>query len=368
VKTRAAVLTGPRAYEIRELDVPDPPRGGAILEVVANGLCGSDYELYTGALANMSPAMSPFPLIPGHEIVGRIETISPEAERHWGVTEGDRVVVDNAVRCGECRECREGNDWHCLNIFRYSNSSMEIGSGLWGGMSEYMELLPRTLVIKVPEGLTDEDASLFNPLGNAEHWTSSIGRVALGENVLILGAGQRGAMCALIANRAGASQVLITGLDQDMHKADLLKAFGATHVINAQHEDPVQAVQDHTEGTGVDLVVDTTPGAIGPVHHAIAVLRPHGRLVFAGAKGKSIDIPTDLVFLRELQLLGASGNTARGIRVALDILAQGGYPFDRMHSHHFGLDNVERAVQILGNEIPDERPFHITITPNRSLG
>src|SRR4051794_21476641 len=108
---RALVMTGPRSLEIREFDVPDRPMpGGAIIQVTANGLCGSDYDLYVG---HLDARYTPFPLIPGHEIIGRVTKIDPLAATAWGVDEGDRVAVEPIIYCGQCTECLAGRGRHC---------------------------------------------------------------------------------------------------------------------------------------------------------------------------------------------------------------------------------------------------------------
>src|SRR3954454_17407494 len=174
-------MTGTRSLGVEKLTVPDdPPAGGAILRVLANGICGSDWDLYDGVLERIMPNLR-FPLVPGHEMVGEIAAVDAAAAVAWDVREGDRVVVESGVRCGECRECLVGNTTRCLNRFGYSITPLEVGSGLWGGMAEYMVLLPRSSVFKVPEGVSAEDAALFNPFGNSFHWTIEAGGTRAGQ-------------------------------------------------------------------------------------------------------------------------------------------------------------------------------------------
>ncbi len=362
---RAAVLVEERRFELRELPLPEePPPGGAIIRVVANGLCGSDYALYTGVLGRANPRRAPLPLVPGHEIVGRIERITPEAERDWKVSVGDRVAVEAAVRCGRCVDCQEGRGWHCPDLFLYSTVRVDMGSGLWGGLADHMVLVAGTNVVRIPDGVSDEDAALFNPIANAIHWASTIGEVGFGERVLVLGAGQRGVACCMLAKEAGAAQVIVTGLSRDAKKAELLREFGATDFVDVEQSDTVEAVRSLTDGRGVDLAVDTTPEAVAPVLHAIDCLRPQGRLVLAGVKGAAIDgFSSDKVYSRELQIRGAAGFTPRGLREAVRLIAEADYPFAALHSHRFGLDDVDLAVRILGSEVDGEEPFHITICP-----
>ena len=252
------------------MPVPDvPPPGGAILRVTANGICGADYDIYAG---RTDPRYTPFPFIPGHEMVGELVRVDPGAAARWGVAEGDRVSVENNVACGACRECLRGDAVFCRSGFTYSLTSLDVAPGLWGGMAEYMVLQPGTDLTKVPDHLSDRDAALSNAFGNAFEWTSQAGQVGVGDRVLVLGSGQRGLACAAVAREAGAAQVIVTGLTRDAHKLALAGEFGASAVIDVGTRPTVERVEALTDGEGVDVAIDTVPGDTAPILDAIALL------------------------------------------------------------------------------------------------
>jgi threonine dehydrogenase-like Zn-dependent dehydrogenase len=356
-------MVEPGTMEVREFEVPDsPPAGGAILRIVANGLCGVDHEVFNRKIGAEN---FKFPFIPGHEMVGRIAMIDPTAAQEWGVTEGDRVAIEPVVYCGTCANCIAGRGRFCKNPFRYSLERIDTGHGLWGGMAEYMVLVPGTRVAKVPQHLSDADAGLFNIFGNSFETAGRAGGVGLGDRVLILGPGQRGLGCSVVAHEAGAAQVIVTGLDRDAHKLAVAPEFGATDVINVEHEDTLERAMELTDGEGVDLVIDTVPIATDPILHALAVLRSEGTLVLSGVKGREIrGLFPDRIFMKALTIKGAFATTPWATANAMRLLDQGKYPFHKLHSHTFGLDDVERAIGILGGEIADPTPvLHITIKP-----
>jgi threonine dehydrogenase-like Zn-dependent dehydrogenase len=357
-------MLAPRTFELRELELPDaPPPGGAIMQVLANGICGSDWDVYSGATTNPAGRPAPFPMVPGHEPVGRIAAIDPLAAAAWGVQEGDRVVVESRVRCGECPECLRGSGPQCRNSVTYSLIPLSEGSGLHGGMAEYMELRARSSVFKVPAHLSDADAALFNPLGNAMQWTLEAGGTRVGDRVLILGCGQRGLCCAVAARETGASQVVLTGLRSDSHKLALAPEFGADATIVVDDEDTIERVRELTDGEGVDVVIDTVPQSYKPISDAFEALRPGGTLVLAGVRGRNADdFPFDRIRGRALHVVGVAATTAWSVTNALRTLAAGRYPFERLHSHRFSLDDAELAVRTLGGEAGSE-PLHITIAP-----
>ena len=262
-------------------------------------------------------------MIPGHEMVGEIAQIHPAAERAWGLTTGDRVAVEPIISCGECEECIAGRGRFCTRASGYSSTSIDVAPSLWGGMSEYMVLRPGTRLHKIPESLSDEDAGLFNPFGNAFEWTARVGEVQIGDRVLITGCGQRGLACAVVARESGAAQVIVTGLSRDAHKLALAAEFGATDAINVETAGTVDAVMAATGGRGVDKVIDTAPGATETINHAVEVLRNEGTLVVAGEKGKDITgFRTDWIHRKALTVRGAFATTPWSTAQAIRILTR----------------------------------------------
>ena len=111
--SRAAVLTGIRQMEMRDIPIPEIGDEDGLLKVEMVGVCGSDPGFYNGK------TKVPFPLIMGHEIVGRIEEIGANKAKMSGVKKGDRVVVENRFGCGKCKACIEGNYAQCVDRMGY---------------------------------------------------------------------------------------------------------------------------------------------------------------------------------------------------------------------------------------------------------
>jgi threonine dehydrogenase-like Zn-dependent dehydrogenase len=183
---RAAVQTGPLAYEIQEFPRPKIGDDDGLLRIEACGICGSDVEQYRGHLVR--PGM--FPLIPGHEPLGVIEEVGPRAAERWGVSVGDRVAVEILRPCRACDYCLTGRYMSCPNrdgAYGMTPASRE--PALWGGLAEYMYLHPWAILHKIDKDLPPEIAVMFNPLGAGVRWAAYLGEVGLGETVLIFGFG-----------------------------------------------------------------------------------------------------------------------------------------------------------------------------------
>ena len=146
---RAAVFAGDGTYEVREFPVPEPPPGGAVLAVEAVGLCASDVAQLHGH-KHVPGEVSP--VVPGHEIVGRVHALDPAAD--LGVRVGQRVAVDLVWRCGTCAMCRTGSPFcERMQLYGYTQGT-DVRSGLHGGYGEYMEVLPNSHLLP----LTDDAA------------------------------------------------------------------------------------------------------------------------------------------------------------------------------------------------------------------
>jgi threonine dehydrogenase-like Zn-dependent dehydrogenase len=361
---RALVQTGARKLEIRELEVPADIRPDqALLRIESNAVCGSDYEQYRGA--DLNGMAMPFPLIPGHEPVGRIEKIGDDARRLWGVDEGDRVFVEALKSCGRCRSCRATRGSVCSFPFVYGYQSLDLEHGLWGGMAEYMAITDDTVLHHIPDAVSVEDAAFINAMGAGFQWAVTTGGVGVGDRVLVIGPGQRGIACLVAALEAGARQVILAGLTKDQHKLDLAKRFGAHAVIDVQATSLVEAVRELTDHEGPDVVLDLAPGAPQTVVEALEVVARGGAVVLAATKGMH---PADGFFPDRLQMKNARLLSARppewwATEQAIRVIAKQRYPFAAVHSHTMPLEQAERAIRIFGGEMAGEDALHVTIAP-----
>ena len=357
VEANAIVQTADRTLEMQQFELPeslDP--GQAILEVEGCGICGTDWALYQGELVYDSP------FIPGHEPVGRIHRIGPEAEERWGVSAGDRVAVGSSVHCGHCEFCTAGKPHICENKFYYGVNGIEQVGPLRGGFSEYMLLHPDTMPFRVPESLSVNEAVLFNPLGNSIGWVDRA-EVGLGDSVLILGPGQRGLGCTIACNEVGADDIIVTGLEKDDRKLQLAREFGATETIVVDDTDVVEAVERTLGEEQVDVVIDTTPNAFEPITTAVEVVKPGGTIALTGHKDhEAVPIVVDDIITKDVTVKGLIVEGPWADRQALRLIAEGNYPIEKMHTHTFPLADAETALQTLGGETADH-PIHITVVP-----
>lgn len=354
--TRAAVLTSPRTFEVRELPLPEPAPDQALLRIETCGLCGSDLDCWAGNYG------IPYAYIPGHEPVGVIEEIGPVAAARMGVGVGARVAVEPTSPCGACHRCLSGEYLLC-RVLRGMHGAMDLalGSGLWGGYAQHMQLGPRALVHEISPDLPLELASLFNALGAGFDWVCDAGGATVGDTVLVLGAGQRGLASVVAARVAGAGTVIATDVAAARHKLDLALDMGADHVLAADEQDVVAAVRDLTSGDLADVVVDTVGHAPQTAVDAVGAVRRGGTVVLAGIKGGPVpQFSTDDVLFRSITLRGVLGVHGRSFRRAISVLESRRFPLERMHTHAFGLDQADEALRTLAE---GDGSIHVSIRP-----
>ncbi|NDK30222.1 zinc-dependent alcohol dehydrogenase [Nesterenkonia haasae] len=362
---RAAVQTEPRTIEMREYPRPTIGRDDGLIRVEANGICGSDVEIFSGELGG---ARGPF--IPGHEPMGIIEELGELASERWGVEVGDRVGLEVIVPCRQCKDCLIGRYQACR--FRQGGhgvTPVAVEPILWGGFAEYMYLSPTSVMHKIDKDLPEEIAAMYNPIGAGVRWAVDLGGVGLGDTVVILGAGQRGLGAVIAAKSVGASKVVITGLEKDHHKLDLAKELGADHAVAVDGPNAVDIVEfvgDITNGAMADVAVELTPMAAGPVNDAIKSVRHGGTVVLAGLKaGREIPIVTDTIIQRALTFKGAFGVDAPAQRKAIEIIESGRFPLEKLHTHTFGLEEVGEAIDTLSGKAGNGDAVHVSVHPHK---
>jgi threonine dehydrogenase-like Zn-dependent dehydrogenase len=213
---------------------------------------------------------------------------------------------------------------------------------------------------RIPAGV----AVMFNPLAAGLSWAGTVPGTGPGDRVVILGAGQRGLCCVIAARASGARQVVITGLTRDAHKLALARELGADATVNVETEDVVAGVREATGG-GAEVVVDTTPYAPQSLVHAVAIAVRRGRIVVAGLKGQrpAREVAVDDVIYKELTIRGVLSMSVDDTFRAIELIESGRYPFEKMHTHSFPIEQAETAVHALAGAVPGVNPIHVALVP-----
>jgi threonine dehydrogenase-like Zn-dependent dehydrogenase len=367
-KVRAVVQVGDRKFEVQNFDLPRIGRDDALMRVEACGLCGSDVDQYDGKLNGLGLRL---PVIPGHEPVGIIEEIGDEAARRWGVARGDRVAVEPVLGCGHCRACMTGNYRRCrvgrpgTAIAACGFIPTHIAPALWGGLAEYMYLDPNVAIHKVSREIPAELAALYQPIAAGISWAHREPGTRIGDTVVIFGAGQRGIACAVAAREAGAARVIVVARRQSEYRLALARELGADATIHAE-DDVAARIRELTQGEGADVAIDVTANTMTPIPLAIEITKAGGVVVLAGVKGWGEAIPgleNDRIFSKELTIKGVKNADFGSFEVAVRLIESRRYPLEKMHTHSFGLNDIDLAIRTLAGRVPGEQAVSVSIDP-----
>jgi L-iditol 2-dehydrogenase len=332
---RAVVLSGPNQFELRtDVDVPAPGPYQALLRVKSTTICGTDQKIFAGLFPGTK-----YPHIPGHEFAGEV------AEVGVGVDEvliGDRVGVEVHVGCGRCARCLEGLYQLCLNYGRRETGHAHIGFTVPGGLAEYVAVDVKALH-KLPEQLSWDEGAFCDNVGIALYALER-GRLAPGEQVVVIGPGAFGGLAAQVARAMGATSVILVGTRAE--RVIRLQGMADAVVIGRDEEAVLQTrLALGGDGGAADLVVEFA-GTPEAARQAIQLARRGGRVVLAGATGpgrelSGVDLST--VVRGHLDILGSLANPRGVSRRGLELLARKAVEIGPLITHHFGLDEFAEA-------------------------
>lgn len=350
---RAAVLRAPRTpFEIRAFDVKPPGAETVLLRTLCCTICGSDVHAWTGS---RPPTF--LPAVIGHEIAGIVEEIGagvPAAYDGQPLAEGDRVTFGLVASCGRCFYCTEaGLPQKCKSLFKYGHTGIDGQWALTGGLAEYVYLVPRTTVFRLPEQVSSEVAATAMCAGaTLAHALEGIGGRAH-RSILLIGMGMLGLWGLRLALAQGMDTVL--ALDVDVDRLAFAQASGATTTLNVAGQSPEAVaafVRAHTAGEGADVCVDLT-GRPEAVEIGLAALRIGGVFKLVGAVVPTAPAPVDPFRLvtRSLTVAGVHNYHPRHLAAALRLVEDRAHheAISRGISKRFPLEAVDEAFRAAYN-------------------
>lgn len=332
------VADGKGGFEVREFPVPGTPDDGLLMQVEMCGICGGDPYIFFGKHPHAK-----YPLVMGHEMIGRVAAIGRKAAQERGLAEGDRFVVEVMIPCGRCPECRSGNYQLCVKEEQYGVSRPATdGIALWGGYGNYLYIDPRSITHKVDGSVPVERAVTIAILANGVRWCR-LANLTSGETVVIQGPGPQGICSTAVAKNLGA-EVIILGIGRDRQRLALAKELGADHTIIVDEENAVERVRELTGGKMADVVLECS-GAVQAVPLGLELLRRRGRYVLSGYSAKKpVEICKDLIPMRELVIIGGWGQ-AYGFGAGCKIIAEGRFRLERMVTDRFTVKTAAEGIK-----------------------
>lgn len=310
---------------MNEVDMPELGHNDLLIKIKKTAICGTDVHIYNWD--EWSQKTIPVPMVVGHEYVGEVVGIGQEVR---GFQIGDRVSGEGHITCGHCRNCRGGRTHLCRN-------TIGVGVNRTGCFSEYL-VIPAFNAFKIPDGISDDLASIFDPFGNAVHTALSFDLV--GEDVLITGAGPIGIMAAAVAKHVGARHVVITDVNE--YRLDLARKMGVTRAVNVaeQNLEDVMKELGMTEGFDVGLEMSGVPSAFSAM---LKTMNHGGRIALLGIPPSSMAIDWNQVIFKGLVIKGIYGREMFETWYKMASLIQSGLDISPIITHHFKVDDFQKA-------------------------
>lgn len=297
------------------VEVPRPEVASAdevLVRVLATGICGSDLHVddWTPSYAFITSSL---PVTLGHEFVGVAES---------GPYLGQRVVVRPSVTCGTCSACSAGNHDAC-------ERRTGLGMTRDGAFAPWVKV-PLRNCVPVPAALSDELAALAEPLSISMQALRVAGDVS-GQRVLVMGPGTIGQGIAVLARRAGAKQVVVSGFD-DAARLDVLRRMGFDALVDVSKQSLADATRPHLEGALFDTVFEAT-GVPETISEALALLRRNGTVVVTGIHARPLALDLTTLVRRQQQLRGSFRPPESDWPAALALMGELGDVMAPMVSH-----------------------------------
>ncbi len=273
----------------------------------------------------------PVPMVVGHEYVGEVVDMGQEVR---GFNIGDRVSGEGHITCGHCRNCRAGRVHLCRN-------TIGVGVNREGSFAEYL-VIPAFNAFKIPDNISDELASIFDPFGNAVHTALSFDLV--GEDVLITGAGPIGIMAAAVAKHVGARNVVITDINE--YRLDLAKKMGATRTVNVSQEklEDVMKELGMTEGFDVGLEMSGVPVAFNSM---LNNMNHGGKIAMLGIPPSDMAVDWNQVIFKGLIIKGIYGREMFETWYKMASLIQSGLDISPIITHEFSIDDFQEGFDTM---------------------
>jgi L-iditol 2-dehydrogenase len=342
---KALLLSEYKRLEVVELPRPEAHEGELRIRIHACGICGSDVHGYDGSTGRRLP-----PIVMGHEAAGVVESVGAGV---MGFAAGNRVTFDSTVYCGSCFYCKRGEVNLCDN-----REVVGVSTPLFkrmGAFAEYVTV-PARVAYSLPDGMPFAHAALIEAVSEAVH-AVGLTPIALGDDVLVVGAGMIGLLTLQAARLAGAGRVFV--MDVDETRLELARQLGATATFDTGGEEAarqsVAEIVEMTHGRGADSALECV-GVAATVKLALDSVRKGATVTLVGNVAPAIELGLQSVVTRQIRLQGSCASAgeysaciammARGaIQVeplvsAVAPLEDGAAWFERLYAREPGLLKV----------------------------
>jgi alcohol dehydrogenase, propanol-preferring len=298
----ARIVKSKEPLQLQELRTPKPRGSQVLIKVESSGVCHSDihlweggYEGFEGQFLKTTDRGVKYPLTPGHEIAGIVDSLGEEAE---GFTKDQKVLVYPWIGEGLCPACRIGQENLC-------DKPRSLGVYMDGGYAEYVLVPSYKYLLKMDDEMDTNASATLSCSALTAYGAVKSTNLKPNDNVVIVGAGGLGLMAIQLSKAVTGS---IIAMDLDDEKLRAAKKNGADNTINSKKEDSVKAVMELTDKMGADAVIDFV-NASKTVESDMQFLRRRAKLVLVGLFGGELRLSLVSMPTRAYRLIGSYTGT-----------------------------------------------------------
>ena len=341
---KAWVLGDPGQLSYVDKPVPRPGPAEVLIRIDAVAICATDLEVIAGGNPALIGGELPFNknFTPGHEFMGTVVELGPTVDEF---SIGERVAVEIHAGCGRCERCREGMYTSCLNYGQnyagHDKGHRANGYTTDGAFTQYAVNHINTLV-RVPEGMSDETATLIVTAGTAMYGLDVLGGLIAGQSIVVTGAGPIGLLAVAVAKALGASPVILTDLVDS--RLEIGRKLGADHAINAGRDRVRDTIMELTGGLGVNYVFECS-GAPRAVNEAIKLVKRGGRVCLGAFAHEPALVDVRHIVSNNIYLYGIRGEGKSAVRRAAALMAQRRFDAGLIHTHTFPLKDLPTGLR-----------------------
>ena len=325
--------------EIQQVETPKPRGSQVLVKVQSSGVCHSDihlwegyYEGVGGQLLKTTDRGVNYPLTPGHEVAGIVDSLGEQAE---GFNNNDKVLVYPWIGEGLCPACRIGEENLC-------DKPRSLGVYMDGGYAEYVLVPSYKYLIKISDGMDTDASATLSCSALTAYGAVKNANLKPDDNVVIVGAGGLGLMAIQLAKAVTGARII--AMDLDDKKLEFAKKEGADTTVNSKNEDPVKTIMELTNKMGADAVIDLV-NASKTVETDMQFLRRRARVVLVGLFGGELKLSLVTMPTRAYKLIGSYTGTLSDM-IELVSLARRGV-IKPVVSNRFKLDQATDALTML---------------------
>ena len=342
---KAWVLKSPNELELKTKAIPMPGYSEVLVKIDAVAICATDLDVISYGPPALIEGEKPFnkEFTPGHEYMGTVVALGPSVDEFQI---GDRVTVEIHSGCGQCKRCRMGMYTSChnygLNYGKKNKGHRANGFTSDGGFKQYAINHINTL-IKVPDDMTDEEATLVVTAGTTMYGLTELGGLVAGESLVVIGPGPIGLLGVAVAKALGADPVILIGTRND--RLEIGKKLGADFVLNVKEEnDIVNSVKSLVGDLGVDYVVECA-GTEKALDDAIMMTNRGGKICLAAFPHDPIKVNIPHMVINNIYMYGIRGEGKSATHRAMAFMKQKRFNAKLVHTHTFKMNELPTALK-----------------------